>query len=80
MRFGAIFLYAVPAYTPILRKRACSVLHVVVFFSMFLRIFHAVHCAVGSGLPLADSLDFTMCLGDRFFVSSLKVSHFMRLE
>ena len=34
----------------------------------FLEDFHAVHCAVGSGLPRADSLDFTMCLGDPFFV------------
>ena len=50
------------------------------FFLDVFEDFHAVHCAVGAGLPRADSLDFTMCLGDPFFVSSLKVNRFMRLE
>ena len=34
--FGAIFLDAVCAYTPILCKHACSVLHVAVFLDAFL--------------------------------------------
>ena len=67
VRCGAIFFYA--AYLPILRKRACAVLHVVVF--IFGGIFHAVHCAVGSGLPRADSVDFTMCLEGPYFVYSV---------
>ena len=35
---------------------------------IFLRIFHAVNCAVGSGLPQADSVDFTMCLEGPYFI------------